>query len=105
MTDQVQKSLRSCMHCLQHEGNLSKMPLHLIVSTTLMDLLHIDLISIEMTMEVNRLPKVVNILVFQDHFTKHIMAYMTPDQTAKTATKFFLPGLHLILWSSSQTPK
>ena len=64
MTYQVQKSPRSCMHCLQHEGNLSKVPLHLIVSTTPMDLLHIDFTSIEMTMELNRLPKVVNILVF-----------------------------------------
>ena len=29
---------------------------------------YVDFISIEMTMELNRLPKVVNILVFQDHF-------------------------------------
>ena len=56
MTNQVQKYIKSCMHCLQHESNLSKAPLHLIVSTTPMDLLHIDFISIEMTMEPNRLP-------------------------------------------------
>ena len=33
-----------------------------------------------------------NILVFQDHFTKHVLAYVTPDQTAKTITKFLYGG-------------
>ena len=37
-------------------------------------------------------PKVANILVFQDHFTKHVLAYMTPDQTAKSIAKFLYGG-------------
>ena len=53
-----------------------------------MDLLHIDVTSIEMTMEPNRPPKVANILLFQDHFTKYVIAYMTHDQTTKTSAKF-----------------
>ena len=57
-----------------------------------MDLLPINFTSIETTMELNRLPKVANVLVFQDHFTKHIMAYVTPDQTAKTVIKFLYQG-------------
>ena len=81
MAGQVHKSMKSCTHCLQHEGKLSKVPPHPIVSTTLRDLLHVDFTSIETTMELNRPPKVANILVFQEHFTKHIMAYMTPNQT------------------------
>ena len=68
------------------------MPLHLNVSTALMDLLHVDFTSIEMTMEPNRPPKVANIPVFQDHFTKHVMAYVTPDQTAKTVAKYLYQG-------------
>ena len=79
MTNQVQQSIKSCTCCLQHEGNLPKVPLHLIVSTTPMDLLHIDFTNIKTIMEMNRLSKVANILVFQDHFTKHIMTYVTPD--------------------------
>ena len=47
-------------------------------------------------METNRLPKVTNVLVFQDHFTKHIMAYVTPDQTIKTVAKFLYQGYILI---------
>ena len=57
-----------------------------------MDLLHVDFTSIETTMKMNRLAKVVNVLVFQDHFAKHIMAYMTPEQTAKTVAKFLYQG-------------
>ena len=78
MANQMQQSIKSCMHCLQHEGNLSKAPLCPIVATAPMDLLHVDFTSIEMTLELNRLPKVANVLVFQDHFIKHIMAYVTP---------------------------
>ena len=35
MTNQVQKSIKSYICCLQHDGSLSKVPLHPIVSTTL----------------------------------------------------------------------
>ena len=36
--------------------------------------------------------RVANILVFQDHFTKHVLAYVIPDQTAKTVAKFLYGG-------------
>ena len=70
------------MHCLQHKGKLPKAPLHPIVATTPLDLLHVDFTSIEMTMELNQPPRVANVLVFQDHITKQVMAYVTPNQTA-----------------------
>ena len=92
MINQMQQSVKSCMHCLQHEGDLPKVPLHPIVATAPMDLLHEDLTTTEMTLELNRLPKVVNILVFQDHFMKHVMAYVTPNHTAKTVAKFLYQG-------------
>ena len=57
MANQMQQAIKSCMHCLQHEGNLSKAPLHPIVATALMDLLHVDFTLIEMTLELNRPPK------------------------------------------------
>ena len=87
----------SCTHCLQHDGNLSKAPLHLIVSSAPMDPLHVDFTSIGMTMEPNRPPKVANVLVFQDHFTKDVMVYVTSHQTAKTITKFLYQGYMLIV--------
>ena len=92
MIIKMQWSIKSCMHCLQHEGNLPKVPLHPIVATAPLDLLHIGFTSIQMTMELNQPPRVAKVLVSQDHFMKHIMAYMTPDQTAKTVTKFLYQG-------------
>ena len=38
----------------------------------------------------------MNVLVFCNHFTKHVMAYVTPDQTAKTVAKLLLLGYILI---------
>ena len=72
------------------------MPLHLIVATILMDPLHVNFTSIETTLELNRLSKVAHVLVFWDHFMKHIMAYVTPNQTAKTVAKFLHQGYILI---------
>ena len=57
-----------------------------------LDLLYFDFTSIETMLELNQLPRVTNILVLQDHFTKHILAYVTPDQTAKTVAKFLYGG-------------
>ena len=89
MTSQVQKSIRTCTHCLQHVGGLPKVPLHPIVATAPLDLLHVDFTSIETTLESNQSPRVANVLVFQDHFRKHILVYVTPDQTTKTIAKFY----------------
>ena len=62
------------------------------MATTPLDLLHVDFTSIEITMEPNQSPRVTNIFVFQDHFMKHLLAYITPDQTAKTVAKFLYQG-------------
>ena len=83
MTSQMWQFIKNLTHCLQHKGGLPKAPLHPIVATAPLDLLHVDFTSIETTMEPNQSPRVTNILVFQDHFMKHVLAYVTPDQTAK----------------------
>ena len=96
MTSQMWQSIRTCTHCLQHEGSLSKAPLHPTMATAPLDLLHVDFTSIEITLELNKSPRFADILVFQDHFTKHVLAYVTPDQTAKTITKYLYQGNILI---------
>ena len=68
-----------------------------IIATTPLELLHINFMSFEMTIELDQPPNMVNVLVFCDHFTKHIMTYMTPNQTAKTVAKFLWQGYILIL--------
>ena len=58
------------------------------MATAPLDLLHVDFTSIKTTLEPNQSPRVTNVLVFQDHFMKHVLAYVTPNQTAKTIAKF-----------------
>ena len=84
MAKQMRQVIRACIHCLQFEGGTPKDPLCPIVATTPLDLLHVHFTSIETTLELKQLPRVANVLVFQDHLTKHVLAYVTPDQTAKT---------------------
>ena len=92
MISQMWQSIRTCTHCLQYEGGLPKAPLHPIVATAPLDLLHVDFTSIETTLQPNQSPRVANVLVFQDHFMKHLLAYVTPNQTAKTVAKFLYQG-------------
>ena len=92
MAKQMRQVIKACKHCLQYEGGTPKAPLCPIVATAPLDLLHVDFTSIETLMELNQLPRDTNVLVFQDHFTKHVLAYVTPNQTAKTFTKFLYGG-------------
>ena len=92
MAKQMRQAIKACKCCLQYEGGTSKAPLFSIVPTTPLDLLHVDFTSIETRMELNQSPRGANVLVFQDHFTKHILAYVTPNQTVKTIAKFLYGG-------------
>ena len=53
----------------------------------LLEFIHIDFTSIELTMELNKLPSVKNVLMITDHFTHYALAVVTKDQTAKTVAK------------------
>ena len=95
---------KACRHCLQYKGGTPKAPLCPIVPLLPLDLLHVDFTSLETTMELDKLPRVANVLVFQDHFTKHVLAYVTPDQTAKTMSlNFYMEATSLSLgpWPGS----
>ena len=92
MAKQMSQVTKACRCCFQYEGSTPKAPLCPIVATTPLGLLHVDFTSIETTMELDKSPRVTNVLVFQDHFTKHVLAYVTPNQTAKTVTKFLYGG-------------
>ena len=103
MAKQMRQVIRACKCCLQFEGGTPKAPLCPIVATTPLDLLHVDFTSIETTLELSQLPRVTNVLVFQDHFTKHILVYVTPNQTAKTLLNFYIEAISLSLgpWPGS----
>ena len=92
MAKQMRQVIKACRHCLQYEGGSPEAPLCPIVATTPLDLLHVNFTSMETMMELNQSPRVSTILVFQDHFTKHVLPYVTPNQTVKTITKFLYGG-------------
>ena len=92
MNSQIQQAIRNCTCCLQHKSSLPKAPLHPIVATAPLDLLHVDFTSIETTLGPNQSPRVTNVLLLQEHFTKHVLAYVTPNQTAETIAKFLYQG-------------
>ena len=98
-----QVQLPKCRRCYRTAKGVSSMrvlslrhPYTQFIATTPLELLHVDYTSIETMMELNKPPKIMNILVFQDHFTKHVMAYVTSDQTAKTVAKFLYQRCILI---------
>ena len=92
MGKQMRQVIKACRCCLQYKGATPKAPLCPILATAPLDLLHVDFTSIETMMELDKSPPVANVLVFQDHFTKHVLAYVTPNQTAKTFAKFLYGG-------------
>ena len=92
MAKQMRQVIRACKCCLLYEGGTPKAPLCPIVATAPLDLLLVDFTSIKTTLELNQLPRVANVLVFQDHFTKHVLVYVAPDQTVKTIAKFLYGG-------------
>ena len=75
MANQMRQSIKACTCCLQYKSGFPKAPLCPIVATAPLDLLHVDFTSIETMLEPNQSPRVASILVFQDHFMKHVLAY------------------------------
>ena len=92
MAKQMRQVIKACRCCLQYEGSTPKAPLCPIVATAPLHLLHVDFTSIETMMELDKSPQVANVLVFKGHFTKHVLVYVTPNQTAKTVAKFLYGG-------------
>ena len=101
----MRQSIRACTCCLQYEGGLPQGTLCPIVAMAHLDLLHVDFTCIETMLEPNQSPRVANVFVFQDHFMKHVLAYVTPDQTAKIIAKFLYRGYISILWGPCQDLK
>ena len=73
----------------EFEGEAPRAPLCSIRAYAPLELVHLDYISIESTMELNKLPMLKNVLVMTDHFTRYALAVVTKDQMAKMVVKVF----------------
>ena len=97
MAKEMRQVIKDCKCCLQYEGSTPKACLCPVVATTPLDVLHVDFTSIETTLQLNQSPRVANVLVFQDHFTKHVLAYVTPNKLQKLSLNFYMQTIFLSL--------
>ena len=80
-------TLKNCAKCKKFEGKDPKPPLCNIAATEPMDLIHIDLVGLEMTVDTRKTPVVKKVLVVVNHFSCYVQAYNVPDKRAFTITK------------------
>ena len=84
MAQRMMMSVRSCPKCQIFETKPQIPPLQPILCTEPLDLVHIDYVSMEVTVGVKENPLIKNILVVEDHFTRYPKAYVTNNHTART---------------------
>ena len=80
MRTQMMMSILNCAKCKVFEKREPKAPLCNIVASEPMDLIHVDLLGLETTMDPQVTPSVQKILVITDHFSCHVQAYKVPDK-------------------------
>ena len=69
MRTQMMMTLQNCEKCKVYEKKDPKAPLCTIATTEPMDLVHVDLVGMEVTVETKERPVVQKILVMTDHFS------------------------------------
>ena len=87
MACELKNHVKNCARCKKFEGALPIAKLKKLPCSSPGEILHIDYTSIEETVDLNEKPVIRNVLVMQDHFSKHVVAYVVKDQKAKTAAK------------------
>ena len=85
--EDVNRAVQNCRHCQLHRGREEKAPMVPMMVTAPLQLVHLNFTSFEMTTNLNESPKVENILVIVDHFTRYTRAYVTKDQKVLTAAR------------------
>ena len=66
------------------EGSLFGAPLCPVQTYPPSELVHVDFISIKVTLNLNKPPSIKNVLVLTDHLTRYAIAFITKDQKVKT---------------------
>ena len=88
MAQRMMMSVRKCPKCRIFGAKPQIPPMEPILCTEMLDLVHIDYISMEVTVGVTEKPVVKNVLAIEDHFTRFTQAYVTNNHTARTMARF-----------------
>ena len=87
MRTQMMMALQNCGKSKIYEKKDPKAPLCTIAATEPMDLIDIDLVRMEVTIETKKKPVVKKILVVTNHFSRFVQAYKVKDKRAITIAK------------------
>ena len=87
MRTQMMMILQNCEKCKVYEKKDPKAPLCTIATMEPMDLIHIDLVRMEVTVEAKKKLAVQKILVVTNHFSRFVQAYKVKDKRAITIAK------------------
>ena len=87
MSQRMMMSVRNCTKCCIFEAKPQIPPMEPILCTEPLDLVHIDYVSMEVTVGVTEKPVVKNVLVIEDHFTCYTQAYVTNNHTTRTMAR------------------
>ena len=71
MVMQMQKVISNCKWWIQHEDTCAKAPMQPIIVTAHLEMIHIDFMSIDMTMKLDQLLNMVSILGFLSLYKTH----------------------------------
>ena len=84
MAQRMMMSVRNCPKCRIFKAKPQIPPMESILCTEPLDLVHIDYVSMEVTVGVTEKPVMKNVLVVEDHFTCFTQAYVTNNHTVCT---------------------
>ena len=87
MAQRMMMSVHNCEKCHIFEAKPQMPPMELILCTEPLDLVHIDYVSIEVTVGMKEKPVIKNVLVTEDHFTRYTQAYVTNNHTVCTTAR------------------
>ena len=80
-------AVSNCGCCKQFEAKSQIPGMQPIICTELMELVHVDYVSMEVTMATQEKPIIKNVLVVVDHFTRYVQTFVTRNQMARTTAR------------------
>ena len=87
MSQALLRAITNCRRCIQYEAKGQLPPTQPIICTELMELVHIDYVGMEVTVVTDKKPVVKNVLVFINHFTCYVQAFVTKNHMARTMAR------------------
>ena len=87
MAQRMMLSICNCEKCHIFEAKPQIPPMEPILCTEPLDLVHIDYVSMEVTVGVKEKPVIKNILVVEDHFRRYTQAYVTNNHTVRMTAR------------------